>query len=102
MTASSAGTAPAAEVEPGIAQALLEAGVGLIDAYPKPLTDEVIQAADIVVTMGRGDACPALSGRRYLDWPVSDPDGAPIAAVQDIRDAIDAHITALLDSLPSD
>lgn len=102
VMASSAGTAPAADVEPGVAQALPEAGVDLIDAYPKPLTDEVIQAADIVVTMGCGDACPVLSGRRYLDCPVPDPDGAPIAVVRDIRDAIDAHITALLDSLPSD
>ncbi|MCX4545981.1 hypothetical protein [Streptomyces sp. NBC_01565] len=66
------------------------------DAYPKPLTEEVVQAADIVITMGCGDAYPVVPGRRYLDWPVADPDGAPIAVVREIRDAIDARITELL------
>ncbi|WP_328424078.1 arsenate-mycothiol transferase ArsC [Streptomyces sp. NBC_00443] len=101
VVASSAGTDPAAEVEPVVAQALIEAGVNLADAFPKPLTDEVVQAADIVITMGCGDACPVLPGRRYLDWPVTDPEGAPIAVVRGIRDEIDAHITELLASLPS-
>ncbi|MCX4696505.1 three-helix bundle dimerization domain-containing protein [Streptomyces sp. NBC_01408] len=99
VTVSSAGTHPADAVEPHIAQALTEAGVDLADAYPKPLTQEVVQAADIVITMGCGDACPVMPGRRYLDWPVADPDGAPIAVVRDIRDAIDAHITELLTQL---
>ncbi|MFE1877540.1 low molecular weight phosphatase family protein [Streptomyces sp. NPDC059496] len=99
VTVSSAGTHPADEVAPHIAQALTEAGVDLADAYPKPLTQEVVQAADIVITMGCGDACPVMPGRRYLDWPVADPDGAPIAVVRDIRDAIDAHITELLTQL---
>jgi protein-tyrosine-phosphatase len=98
---SSAGTHPGAEVEPVVAQVLTEAGVDLTDAFPKPLTDEVVQAADIVITMGCGDACPVLPGRRYLDWPVTDPEGAPIAVVRSIRDEIDAHITELLASLPS-
>ncbi|MFJ5531035.1 low molecular weight phosphatase family protein [Streptomyces sp. NPDC093261] len=101
MVVSSAGTHPAAAVEPVVAQVLTEAGVDLTDAFPKPLTDEVVQAADIVITMGCGDACPVLPGRRYLDWPVTDPEGAPIAVVRGIRDEIDAHITQLLDSLPS-
>ncbi|MEU1789559.1 phosphotyrosine protein phosphatase [Streptomyces sparsogenes] len=65
------------------------AGVSLEDAFPEPLTGEVVQAADIVVTMGCGDACPVVPGRRYLDWPVADPDGAPITAVRAIRDEID-------------
>ncbi|MFD7917527.1 low molecular weight phosphatase family protein [Streptomyces sp. NPDC059752] len=99
VTVSSAGTHPADEVAPHIAQALTEAGVDLADAYPKSLTQEVVQAADIVITMGCGDACPVMPGRRYLDWPVADPDGAPIAVVRDIRDAIDAHITELLTQL---
>ncbi|MFF4392785.1 low molecular weight phosphatase family protein [Streptomyces sp. NPDC001552] len=99
VTVSSAGTHPADEVAPDIAQALTEAGVDLADAYPKPLTEEVVQAADIVITMGCGDACPVMPGRRYLDWPVADPDGAPIAVVRDIRDAIDADITELLTQL---
>ncbi|MGW0767795.1 arsenate-mycothiol transferase ArsC [Streptomyces sp. NPDC002676] len=101
MVVSSAGTHPAAAVEPVVAQVLTEAGVDLTDAFPKPLTDEVVQAADIVITMGCGDACPIVPGRRYLDWPVTDPEGAPIAVVRSIRDEIDAHITQLLDSLPS-
>ncbi|MFE7160468.1 low molecular weight phosphatase family protein [Streptomyces sp. NPDC057636] len=102
VTVSSAGTHPAAAVEPAVAQVLTEAGVPSAEAAsPKPLTDEVVQAADIVITMGCGDACPVVAGRRYLDWPVVDPEGAPIAVVRTIRDAIDAHITELLDSLPS-
>ncbi|MDH6537888.1 arsenate reductase ArsC [Streptomyces sp. SPB4] len=99
VTVSSAGTHPADEVAPHITQALTEAGVDPADAYPKPLTEEVVQAADIVITMGCGDACPVVPGRRYLDWPVADPDGAPIAVVRDIRDAIDAHISELLTRL---
>ncbi|MDQ0601944.1 arsenate reductase [Streptomyces canus] len=101
VTVSSAGTHPAAEVEPFIAQVLTEAGVDASGAFPKPLTDEVVRAADIVITMGCGDACPVVPGRRYLDWRVADPDGAPLAAVRDIRDAIAAHITELLSSLPA-
>ncbi|WP_405956563.1 hypothetical protein [Streptomyces phaeochromogenes] len=73
----------------------------LADAFPKPLTGEIVQAADIVITMGCGDACPIMPGRRYLDWPVTDPEGAPIAIVRGISDEIDAHITELLASLPS-
>ncbi|MFI6147474.1 three-helix bundle dimerization domain-containing protein [Streptomyces sp. NPDC051109] len=99
VTVSSAGTHPADEVEPHIAQALTEAGTDLAEAYPKPLTSEVVEAADIVITMGCGDACPVVPGRLYLDWPVADPDGAPIAVVRDIRDAIDAHISELLTQL---
>ncbi|QJS99876.1 arsenate reductase ArsC [Streptomyces asoensis] len=101
VVVSSAGTFPAAEVEPVVAQVLIEAGVNLADAFPKPLTSEVVRAADIVITMGCGDACPVLPGRRYLDWPVTDPEGAPIAVVRGIRDEIDAHITGLLASLSS-
>ncbi|AWE51732.1 MULTISPECIES: low molecular weight phosphatase family protein [Streptomyces] len=101
VVVSSAGTLPAAEVDPVVTQVLTEAGVDLSDAFPKPLTDEVVQAADIVITMGCGDACPVLPGRCYLDWPVTDPEGAPIAMVRGIRDALDAHITELLASLPS-
>ncbi|MES5824932.1 arsenate reductase ArsC [Streptomyces sp. RG80] len=101
VVVSSAGTHPAETINPAVMQALTEAGVQAADAFPKPLTDEVVQAADIVITMGCGDACPVVPGRRYLDWPVADPEGAPIAVVRDIRDEIDAHITELLDSLPN-
>ncbi|MFD9903429.1 arsenate reductase ArsC [Streptomyces sp. NPDC059063] len=97
---SSAGTAPAAAIEPFVAQVLTEAGVDPRGAFPKPLTDEAVRAADVVVTMGCGDACPIVAGPRYLDWPVPDPEGAPIAVIREIRDAIDAHIADLLATLP--
>ncbi|MFD6288295.1 low molecular weight phosphatase family protein [Streptomyces sp. NPDC060205] len=100
VVVSSAGTHPASDVEPAVVQVLTEAGLNLGDAFPKPLTEEVVQAADVVITMGCGDACPVVPGRRYLDWPISDPEGAPITVVRDIRDEIDARITDLLDSLP--
>ncbi|MGA5215231.1 arsenate reductase ArsC [Streptomyces cinereoruber] len=74
---SSAGTDPTGRVDPHVIQVLTEAGVPLEDAYPKPLTDEIVRAADIVITMGCGDACPVIPGHRYLDWPIADPDGAP-------------------------
>jgi len=78
VTVSCAGTHPAGEVEPFVAQVLTEAGVDAGGAFPKPLTDEVVQTTDTVITMGSGDACPVLScpvlsGRRYLDWPVAGP-----------------------------
>ncbi|WRZ95112.1 arsenate reductase ArsC [Streptomyces sp. NBC_01007] len=95
----SAGTHPAAEVVPVVAQVLAEDGVDVTDAYPKPLTDEVVRAADIVITMGCGDSCPVMPGHRYLDWPVTDPEDAPITVVRTIRDEIDAHITEPLDSM---
>ncbi|MER7000432.1 arsenate reductase ArsC [Streptomyces sp. NPDC000410] len=96
---SSAGTHPSGAVDPHVVQALTEAGVALDEVYPKPLTDEVVQAVDIVITMGCGDACPVIPGHRYLDWPVPDPDDGPIALVRDIRDAIDTRITELLADL---
>lgn len=101
VVVSSAGTDPAAEIEPYVAQVLLESGLPVADAYPKPLTGEVIEAADYVITMGCGDACPVVPGRHYLDWDVADPDGAPLGAVRTIRDDIDARITDLLAALPS-
>ncbi|MFC9911185.1 low molecular weight phosphatase family protein [Streptomyces sp. NPDC127197] len=102
VVVSSAGPRPAAEVAPVVAQVLAEAGVGLTEtAFPKPLTEEVVQAADIIITMGFGDACPIVPGRRYLDWPVADPEGAPVDVVRGIRDEIDTHVTELLDSLPA-
>jgi arsenate reductase (thioredoxin) len=101
VTVSSAGTHPAGEVEAHIAQVLTETGADLAGAFPKPLTDEIVQASDYVITMGCGDACPVVPGRRYLDWPVADPEGAPIDVVRQIRDDIDARITELLASLPA-
>ena len=96
ITVSSAGTAPVADVEPNLTQVLQEVGADLGPAYPKPLTREVVQAADIVVTLGCGDACPVIPGRRYLDWPTPDPHGASLVELRGIRDAIDAHVSDLL------
>ncbi|MEI5584384.1 MULTISPECIES: metalloregulator ArsR/SmtB family transcription factor [unclassified Agromyces] len=94
-----AGSAPADAVRPTVVQALDEIGVGVGGEFPKPLTDEVVRAADVVVTMGCGDACPIHPGRRYLDWELEDPVGQPLDRVRDIRDRIEAHVRGLLASL---
>ncbi len=92
----SAGSAPTDQLNPLVVQALAERGVSLTEAYPKPLTDSVVRAADVIVTMGCGDACPIFPGKRYEDWPVPDPAGQPIQTVQEIRDDIQARVTTLL------
>ncbi|MFD3686524.1 low molecular weight phosphatase family protein [Nocardiopsis sp. NPDC058631] len=101
VTISSAGTAPVADVEPELARVLQEVGADLGPAFPKPLTQEVVEAADVVVTLGCGDACPVVPGRRYLDWPTDDPHGASVADLRRIRDAIDTHVSDLVASLAS-
>jgi ArsR family transcriptional regulator len=98
-----AGSAPAGAVRAGIVTALDEIGVPLGGEFPKPLTDEAVRAADVVVTMGCGDACPVYPGRRYLDWDLEDPVGRSPEAVRAIRDDIDARVRALLaELLPAD
>lgn len=94
-----AGSAPAPAMAPAIVVALDEIGVPLGGEFPKPLTDEAVRAADVVVTMGCGDACPVYAGRRYLDWELDDPAGLPLDAVRGIRDDIDARVRALLGEL---
>jgi len=94
-----AGSAPANAVRSVVVTALDEIGVPIGGEYPKPLTDEVVRAADVVVTMGCGDACPVYPGRIYLDWDLDDPVGLPIARVRDIRDDIERRVRSLLDSL---
>ncbi len=94
-----AGSAPASAVRSVIVSALDEIGVPIGGEYPKPLTDDVVRAADVVVTMGCGDACPVYPGRRYLDWDLEDPVGLPLARVRDIRDDIEARVRELLVSL---
>lgn len=94
-----AGSAPADAVRPAVVTALDEIGVAVGGEFPKPLTDEVVRAADVVVTMGCGDACPVYPGRRYLDWELDDPVGLPIERVRGIRDRIEAHVRELLGSL---
>ncbi|WP_392341570.1 arsenate reductase (plasmid) [Leifsonia sp. P73] len=94
-----AGSEPADAVRPTVVTALDEIGVSLAGEYPKPLTDEVVRAADVVITMGCGDACPIYPGRRYLDWELDDPAGLPLARVREIRDDIEARVRELLDTL---
>ena len=95
----SAGSAPAEEVNPAAIAAMDEVGVDLSKEFPKPLTDEVVQAADVVVTMGCGDACPLFPGKRYLDWELDDPAGKGVDDVRVIRDEIDARVRDLLAEL---
>jgi arsenate reductase len=96
----SAGSRPAAELELRVIEAMAEVGADLSPEYPKPLTDEFVQAADIVVTVGCGDACPVLPGKRYLDWNVPDPAGQSRTEVRRIRDELDFLVTDLLTYLP--
>ena len=94
-----AGSDPADAVRSSIVTVLDEIGVPLGAAFPKPLTDEVVRAADVVVTMGCGDACPVYPGRRYLDWELEDPVGQPLERVREIRDDIERRVRELLVSL---
>ena len=94
-----AGSRPADAVRTVVVTALDEIGVPIGGEYPKPLTDEVVRAAEVVVTMGCGDACPVYPGRLYLDWDVGDPAGLPLAQVRGIRDDIERRVRELLGSL---
>jgi protein-tyrosine-phosphatase len=95
----SAGSDPAEEVNPAAVAAMAELGVDLTRAWPKLLTDNDVQGADVVVTMGCGDACPIYPGKRYEDWELDDPAGRDIEAVRRIRDEIDRRVQSLLDEL---
>ena len=95
----SAGSAPAAEINAEVIAAMAEIGVELGDEFPKPLTDDVVAAADVVVSMGCGDACAIYPGKRYLDWTIDDPAGQPLETVRRIRDDIDTRVHALLADL---
>jgi arsenate reductase len=95
----SAGSAPADEIDPAVTAAMSELGLDLSAEFPKPLTTEAVATADVVVTMGCGDACPVVAGRRYLDWELPDPSGRPIDDVRSIRDDIDRRVVALLEEL---
>ncbi|MGY1753709.1 arsenate reductase ArsC [Blastococcus sp. SYSU D01042] len=95
----SAGSQPAASIDDAVGSVMAEVGVDLGGEFPKPLTDDVVRAADVVVTMGCGDACPVYPGKRYLDWRVRDPAGLSLGEVRAIRDDIDARVRALLAEL---
>jgi arsenate reductase (thioredoxin) len=95
----SAGSTPADEINPSVVGAMEELGLDLSKEFPKPLTDEYVQAADVVVTMGCGDACPIYPGKRYLDWELSDPAGKSLEEIRPIRDEIDRRVRSLLADL---
>lgn len=92
----SAGSAPRSDLDPSVLVSMSELGLDLADEFPKPLTDDVVQAADVVITMGCGDACPIYPGKTYLDWDLPDPSGRSVDEVREIRDAIADKITELL------
>ena len=95
----SGGSEPADAINPSAVAAMAEIGIDITSEFPKPWTDEVVHAADVVVTMGCGDACPFYPGKRYEDWQVDDPAGQSIEAVRPIRDEIGRRVAALLASL---
>jgi arsenate reductase len=95
----SGGSEPAAEVNPAAIAAMAEVGIDITSNYPKPWTDEIVRAADVVVTMGCGDACPIFPGKRYEDWELDDPAGLGVACVRPIRDDIRHRVETLIDSL---
>jgi arsenate reductase (thioredoxin) len=95
----SAGSQPASEINPAVVQAMTEIGLDLSREFPKPLTGEQVRAADVVITMGCGDACPVYPGKRYLDWDLPDPAGLGLAAIRPIRDDIRQRVRALLHEL---
>jgi arsenate reductase (thioredoxin) len=95
----SAGSAPADSINPAVVEAMAEIGIDLAREFPKPLTDDVVRASDVVVTMGCGDACPIYPGKRYVDWELADPAGKSLDDVRAIRDEIDGRVQALLAEL---
>jgi arsenate reductase len=97
----SAGSEPADRLNPRVLEAMNEIGIDLRAEVPKLLTDEYVREADLVITMGCGDACPVYPGKRYEDWELEDPAGKDLETVRRIRDEIDARVTALADRLPA-
>jgi arsenate reductase len=99
VTVRSAGSRPGGRIPDTVTTALAELGVDLTEPFPKPLTDEVVRAADVVVTMGCGDACPVYPSKRYLDWDIADPADKLLEQVRPIRDELDRRVRHLLDDL---
>jgi arsenate reductase (thioredoxin) len=95
----SAGSEPAGQVNPAVREVMAEIGIDLSAEQPKRLTTEAVEASDVVITMGCGDACPVFPGKRYLDWELSDPAGRTVEEIRPIRDDIDARVQALLAEL---
>jgi protein-tyrosine-phosphatase len=95
----SGGSEPAGEINPAVVEAMGEIGISIAGEFPKPWTDEILRAADVVITMGCGDACPIFPGKRYEDWELEDPAGRTVADVRPIRDEIGVRVRGLLASL---
>jgi len=95
----SGGSAPAERVNPAAVEAMREVGVDIAGQQPQPWTEDALTAADVVVTMGCGDACPVYPGKRYLDWELDDPAGQPVEVVRKVRDDIERRVRGLLDEL---
>ncbi|MEA5364240.1 arsenate reductase ArsC [Amycolatopsis sp., V23-08] len=95
----SAGSAPADEINPAVVTVMAELGIDVSREFPQRLTTEAVEAADVVITMGCGDACPIFPGKRYLDWQLDDPAGLPADRIRPIRDEIDRRVQALLAEL---
>jgi len=95
----SGGSEPGSEINPAAVAAMAERGIDISGEYPKPWTDEVVRAADVVITMGCGDACPVFPGKRYEDWTFDDPAGLAVEDVRPIRDAVEQRVRHLLDEL---
>jgi arsenate reductase (thioredoxin) len=98
----SAGSDPADAINPAVVEAMEELGVDLNEEFPKPLTDEVVRAADVVITMGCGDACPIYPGKKYEDWELDDPAGQDLETVRRIRDELDGRVQNLIGELLPD
>lgn len=99
VTVLSGGSTPAAQINPAAIEAMREVGIDISENYPKPWTQETLEAADVVITMGCGDACPVIPGKRYLDWELEDPAGKTAAEIRPIRDEIEGRVRQLLATL---
>ena len=95
----SAGSEPASSLNPRVVEAMQEVGIDISQEFPKPLTDDSVRSADVVITMGCGDACPIYPGKRYEDWDLEDPAGKEIQSVRRIRDEIDGRVKKLVGEL---
>jgi arsenate reductase (thioredoxin) len=99
VTVHSAGSAPGKTLNPAVVAAMAELGLDISNEGPKKLTDDMARRADVIVTMGCGDACPVYPGKRYVDWELPDPAGKPVEEVRAIRDEIDTRVRALVEEL---
>jgi arsenate reductase (thioredoxin) len=99
VTVLSGGSAPAETINPSAVEAMAERGIDITDQSPKPWTDETVGVADVIVTMGCGDTCPVLPGKRYLDWELEDPAGKGVESVRPIRDDIERRVRGLIGEL---